>query len=575
MRVKLARTAGFCFGVRRAVEKALEAANRREGKILTLGPLIHNPQVLALLAERGVEAVASVDRVAGDQTVIIRAHGVPPETREQLEAKAGRVINATCPRVVRVQKLIKRHTDQGHQAIIVGDADHAEVQGLYGCAPEGRAVVINSAAEVGELPDYGSVLLAAQTTQNEKVFEEIAAAVQARWPEAVIHNTICNATHRRQAEAVNLARQADCVIVVGGSFSANTQRLVEVAVQAGAEAWAVETEDELDLDRLKNYRTIGVTAGASTPNWLIRKIVEAIRSVQGKGESPAKVFFFRLFRFLLKSNLLTAAGGAGLALISGLAQQLPLSLSLIAAPFCYLYAMHVLNHYTDKKAAVYNDPDLIRFMNKHRFFLIGSSILAAGLGLVMAASLGLAQFIILTGLSGLGLVYSIRLVPRNWQRWFSYSTLRDLPGSKPLVISLAWGVICGVWPDLAFGPSAGPGLVMGLLITLIAFIRAALYDILDLQGDLAVGKETLPILLGEKKSISLLKHLSLISICLVFIAPLTGLVTPAVWLLVFPAVGPGLIVSAYQRRRLFPGLFMEGAIESGFLVAGILALLFI
>lgn len=570
MKVKLARTAGFCMGVRRAVELVLEEGNRGQGPIVTFGPLIHNAQVLDLLAEKGILVADNLEGVSPDQTAVIRAHGIPPQVKAQLKDRARRMIDATCPRVVKVQMIIRRHTGQGTQAIILGDKDHAEVQGLLGYA-DGQGVVVGGVEDVADMPDYDRVLLVAQTTQSEALFNRVAKAVRARWPEAEIHNTICHATHERQAEVVSLAGSQEGVVVVGGSFSANTQRLAQIAREAGAEVMAVETEADLDRQTLERWRTVGVTAGASTPTWMIRKVVEELRSIRGRGESRLKTTGFRVYRFLLKSSTLVALGGAGLAAAVGLNLSSPVDWRLAAVPFFYLYAMHVLNHFVDRRAAIYNDPDRAKFFIKHRFYLIATASLSAILGLAAAAGLGPKAVISLTVLLILGLGYSIRLVPARWEQAVPYVKLKDFPGSKPMSIGLAWGAVCGLWPVIAFGGAWHEALIAALAVAALAFTRSAFFDIMDIQGDLVVGKETLAIVLGEKRTMGLLRVLSTAVAVVELVLALTGLLSPAGYIFAVAAAAIGLLLAAYSRQWIMPGAVLEGLVDTGFLAAGVLA----
>lgn len=573
MKVRLAKTAGFCMGVRRAVEMTLEESNRmvEEGQIVTFGPLIHNAEVLALLADKGIGAVNETEHLDGHETVIIRAHGIPPQVKEEIEAKALRVVDATCPRVVKVQVLIKRYTGLGCRAIILGDVDHAEVIGLLGCA-DGAGVVVDSVEQVAELEDYEKVILVAQTTQSEQTFAEIAAAVKERWPEAQIFNTICGATHERQAEVVQLAEQNEAVVVVGGSFSANTQRLVKIAGESGTRALAVETAADLDRDGLAAANTVGVTAGASTPNWLIRKVVEELRMLRGRDEARLGSALFKLFRFLLKANIMVALAASGLALVAGLSLGAELSLSLLGVPALYLYAMHILNHFLDRHAAAYNDPDRAAFFERHQIFLVSSAVVAALAGIAQSARLGFLSFILFAVISVIGLAYPVRLVPARWEHLISYVKLKDFPGSKPLSIGLAWGVVCGIWVGITFGPGFHPEiLIISLLIAGLAFVRAAFFDVLDIQGDLVVGKETLAINLGEKKSYRLLMGLSLGVLLIGLTSVAVGMVGPQVLALCLAQALLAGVIRACRTQRLMPGIFLEGLVEASLIVPAGLA----
>ena len=570
MRVKLAKTAGFCMGVRRAVEMALEEGNRAKEPIVTLGPLIHNTEVLNLLLDKGIRAVEDPDSIAPGETAIIRAHGIPPDIKEKLADKAHRVVDATCPRVLKVQVLIKRYTQKGGQAIIVGDKDHAEVVGLLGHAQDGRGVVVSGVEEIAALEDYKEVMVVAQTTQSVALFEEVAAEVRKRWPGAQVHNTICPATHERQAEVISLAGQVESMVVVGGSFSANTQRLVQIATQTGTPAFAVETEKELDLEALGGYRSVGVTAGASTPNWLIRKVVEELRGRRSKGEPRVNSFLFRIYRFLLKSNSLLALGGAGLALAGGLSLGLTPSLSMALIPALYLYAMHILNHFLDREAVAYNDPDGVRFFAKHKAYLVGTAVAAAVVGLVQSFRLGLDSFLTFLILSVLGLAYPIRLVPARYEHLTRYVRLKDFPGSKPLSIALAWGAVCGLWPVISFsGPVRMVDSLVFALIAALAFVRAGFVDVLDIQGDLVVGKETLAILLGEKKVYRLLITISLATAGVGLASVGAGILGPAGLTFCLAPACLGAVILACRTKKVLPGIFMDGLVEAGLLSAAI------
>jgi len=280
MKIIVAKTAGFCNGVRYALEMTLEAIRNKKAdeRICTLGPLIHNHQVLAMLKERGVEEIQSPEEATG-KIVVIRAHGVPPGVRKELYRRAHRVINATCKRVARVQAVIKQYALKGYSTIIVGDENHAEVIGLKGYA-EGRGIVIQNVNDLEKIPQGCSkVLLVAQTTQNEKTFAGIEEAFRRKFPGGVVKHTICGATRERQEEVRKLAGIVEAMVIVGGYHSGNTIRLAEVARSTGIPTYHVETEKDLNMKEMSRYKTVGVSAGASTPQWLIHNVVQALRQL--------------------------------------------------------------------------------------------------------------------------------------------------------------------------------------------------------------------------------------------------------------------------------------------------------
>lgn len=273
------------MGVRRAIEMALEAARDEGREVFTHGPLIHNPQALENLREQGVIPLPPEGPIPR-ATVVVRAHGVPPGDLALLAREAGRVVDATCPKVSTIQKKIADYSGRGYAVVIAGDADHPEVVGLLGHAA-GFAQVVSEPRDVDALPELDRVLLVAQSTQDEEIFGAICDRVLARFPHAKALATICQSTHRRQTEVREMAGQVDALIVIGGKNSANTRRLAEIARALGVSAHHVETAGELPLDKLRRLSRIGVTAGASTPAWIIEQVVGTLEGLEGPSPEPS------------------------------------------------------------------------------------------------------------------------------------------------------------------------------------------------------------------------------------------------------------------------------------------------
>lgn len=278
MEVVLARNAGFCMGVRRAVETTLAMVRKEESAIATFGPLIHNPQVLTLLQQQGVSILEEIPGRA-EGTIIIRAHGIPPEKKKKLEASGARVEDATCPRVMKVQAIIAKYRKDGYSTVIIGDRDHAEVEGLMGYAGESCRVV-NSEEDVAALRLASPYIIVSQTTQDERAFETLRDAILRRFPGGKVFNTICDSTHKRQEEVRRLCHEVQALVVVGGRSSANTRRLGEIAEGLGCPVFLVESEADLDPEKLRGVARVGVTAGASTPNWVIARVVEVLEEME-------------------------------------------------------------------------------------------------------------------------------------------------------------------------------------------------------------------------------------------------------------------------------------------------------
>ena len=288
MQVLLANEYGFCFGVERAVEMT-EKALQQGATVRTLGPLIHNTQEIYRLTREGVTAVETPDETDKSVTAVIRAHGVTPDVQRELTERAAEVIDATCPFVTRVQRLASRAAAQGRHVVVVGNPDHPEMIGVRGYAPE-HAFVVRDASEVEALPALHAPLVVSQTTLKLKTFLETAEAVRAKADaEPEIVNTICSATRDRQDAARALAGEVDAFYVIGSRHSSNSVKLLAVCKEQCERSFLIETQDEIEEADLAGVGRVGVTAGASTPNWLIEQVVERMREIGKLQEAGASV----------------------------------------------------------------------------------------------------------------------------------------------------------------------------------------------------------------------------------------------------------------------------------------------
>ncbi|MEJ7709336.1 MAG: 4-hydroxy-3-methylbut-2-enyl diphosphate reductase [Pyrinomonadaceae bacterium] len=278
MEVLLADEYGFCFGVERAVQM-VEKALTEGSKVRTLGPLIHNAQEMQRLADEGVATADTAGDVNKKETAIIRAHGVTPEVELELEKRAARVIDATCPFVTKVQHLAARAAKQGRDVVVVGNPDHPEMVGVVGYAPQ-HAYVVRDASEVAALPALHAPLVVSQTTIKLQTLLDAAEAVRAKADsEPEVINTICSATRDRQNAARALAGEVDAFYVIGGRHSSNSVKLLAVCQEQCSHSFLIETADEIDANDLLGAERVGVTAGASTPKWLIDQVVEKLREI--------------------------------------------------------------------------------------------------------------------------------------------------------------------------------------------------------------------------------------------------------------------------------------------------------
>lgn len=276
MKILVAKTAGFCWGVSRAIDLVMNAAAEGHVPIYTDGALIHNPQVLKVLESSQIHMSKDVDSIT-EGTIAIRAHGITPERRNQLKDKGLRIVDATCPHVGGIQGIIKKHAMQGYHIVIVGETGHPEVIGLMGFT-QGHGYLIDCDEDIEKLPPMDKVCIVAQSTQSRARLHEVTAKVRERYPDALMFDTLCDVTADRQDEVLAMAKEVDLMIVVGGKNSGNTQRMAELSREAGVPTYHIETEDELCFDEIKGYEVIGLTAGASTPDWMIKRVYERLET---------------------------------------------------------------------------------------------------------------------------------------------------------------------------------------------------------------------------------------------------------------------------------------------------------
>lgn len=274
--IRVAREAGACYGVERALRMVEEAADGASGRVRTLGPLIHNPRVVSDLAARGVDAVGSPEEAEGD-VLLLRTHGTAPEEEARARELCSDVLDATCPFVKKVHQAAERLHSEGYRVVVVGEAGHPEVEATLPHAP--GAVVVGSTEEVAALPRARKVGVVVQTTARRALLAEVVSALLGRADEVRVINTICEATAGHQAAAEELAREADVMVVIGGRISANTTRLAEISLASCPRTHHVEGADELDPAWFEGAGVVGITAGASTPASQIEAVRSAIEAM--------------------------------------------------------------------------------------------------------------------------------------------------------------------------------------------------------------------------------------------------------------------------------------------------------
>ncbi len=530
MKIVVAKTAGFCMGVRRAVDMILDASNNTNKEPLyTYGPLIHNPQVLEMLEEKNISKLDKIPE-KGTGTVLIRAHGIPPEDEKAIEDAGFTIINATCPRVVKVQVIIHTYAKKGYSTIIIGDEKHPEVIGLLGYA-ENRGHIITNMDQFKKLPKFEKAVIVAQTTQDTQFYDQIKKWCKTKSPNYKIFDTICGSTQKRQREIRKLASFHDAVIVIGGKQSGNTKRLTHVASKTGKPAIQIEDISQIDYDKLSSAKSIAITAGASTPNWVIDDTCSQIKNHFQK-QNPLQVFLLKIRDLLLKTNIMAATGAGSLAYTCSVLQGFDRDLRHALIAMLYVLSMQILNNLFMIKSDKYNNPQRALFYKKNKTTLLVCAVLSGAAGLYLSLEAGILSFIILFVMILLGLSYNFKLISfKVGKRQFT--RIKDIPGSKTILITFAWAIVTSLLPATANQNNLLPVAMIFLFAASLVFARTAFFDILAIQGDRITGKETLPILIGEKQSFKIIQYVLSFAAFIILLAFIMDLLVNKAFILAF------------------------------------------
>ena len=279
MEIIVAKKAGFCFGVKRAIDIAFQLAREKRKGVYTLGPIIHNPQVVERLKEKGIVPIEDIKTKKKVRALIIRTHGIPLHLSKEISSIGCEIIDATCPFVKKAQYYAKLLKEEGYQVVILGEKNHPEVKGLMSYANDDDVIVIDSETPLPKLK--GRVGIVVQTTQSLEALKKVLSDTLEHANEIKVYNTICNSTALRLKETEKMARKVDVMLVVGGKNSANTTQLTRLCKSLSVPTYHIETSYEIKEEWVKNAKKLGITAGASTPEWIIKEVEKRIRDIGG------------------------------------------------------------------------------------------------------------------------------------------------------------------------------------------------------------------------------------------------------------------------------------------------------
>lgn len=559
-KVYIAQTAGFCMGVKRAVQMAIKGRVPLQEKLYTFGPLVHNEQVIEVLESLGIHCLSTKnineEISSGEKNILIRAHGVPPGDIDFLEQKGFSVRDATCPHVTRAQRIAARYSQKGYHCIIFGDANHSEVKGILGytCGKGHALPDARSFSNLNLHPDTPICILS-QTTQEKKQFQTFVSEIQKNFKKVEVKDTICNATEARQNELKNLVKEVDLLIILGGKHSGNTRRLYEIGKERLTNTIWVETPFELKKYKklLLESEKIGISAGASTPQWIIDAIQEKIEQIVIRQKNILLSFMYDFLRMLIRLSLMVGLAAGFSALFWSSFFQAPFQRYFFPLTVLYVFSMYFGHRL---KEIEYKDPSHFKVYRKYEKFLW------AFLFAILFIGTSTAFFVsVLTGMTygALALAGMAYIFPRHS---FFLKRLHTIPGSKDFAVSLAWAFLAVVLPAKSIQLEFSVAVVF-IAFTYMAsavFFRMLLLDLLDFQSDRIMGRDTLITILPQKKYRNLLRSIWLLNLsCLLLLVP--WMQKWAVLLLIpsFGLLGNRLLVNKrpHTNRYLFE-TFLDG-----------------
>ena len=517
MKIIIAENTGFCMGVRKAVLDIVNVINKSSETIYVLGPLIHNPQTVNILQSRGIITINSINDIE-NKIIAIRTHGIPKESLRILKQNASKIINLTCPRVARVQGIVKKYSREGYFAIIIGDDHHAEVESVKSYADDG-VTVISSVEDIKKIPDGLKYIVVAQTTFDECLFEEITEILKRKYHNLLIFNTICDSTHKRQNDVINAIKEGiDTLVVVGGKNSANTQRLAQIGKNSNIKTFHIESEEELHDEDFKNSNYVLVTAGASTPGWIINNVLEKLYAISNKNENPFLYFIMHFFEIAIRLNLISSLASFFMSL---LIEKIAGVWSTYKLPFLsafFIFIMYAVNNYFLKDTLKITNPFKYKLHKNNHLIILASTITAILISVIITFTIHnyVYQFVYYVILL-IGMIYSSSYFKFLINK-YSPSLIKTIYSIKSIPANIGWIIITLFLPALFVLQFINFNVIhAGIIFSLFIFLsyliisRNLLLDFIGFNGDLIIGNITLPIIVGLSRAKYLFYTLSFIA----------------------------------------------------------------
>jgi (E)-4-hydroxy-3-methyl-but-2-enyl pyrophosphate reductase len=512
LKIELAKHSGFCTGVKKAVNRIVDEINNCGEEIYIQGPLIHSPQTVNILEKRGLKILKDSD-VIDNKITAIRTHGISRLDYQKLKKRAKRVINLTCSNVAHVQALVKKYSANGYFVLILGDKNHAEVQGISSYALSGFFIISNL-EDISLIPKADKYILVSQTTLDIDFFNKASSILKSKIKNIEILNTICSATDDRQNDLHIAVRSgADAIVVVGGKNSANTRRLAQIGIDSNIKTFHIETENELYPDDFAGIKHVIVSAGASTPSWIVNNVLEKLYEINFKNKKNHLFFLIKSFlEFVIRTNLFSSLITVfmTLAILPCKSFECGLTMSLLSASFIFM--MYSINNFFRPYEMQISKPFKYNLYSRYKYQLIFITVISFVYYLFFGLKSDYPAYILYLIVFVSGFIYAIPFVTKivsNTRNKF----LKTIFGVKSIVTSIGWAFTALIIPFTVFPYDYFQFGVLFIIIFSIIFARNILIDLIDYQGDMLLGIETVITIFGLRTT-----KFIIISLCLLYTA---------------------------------------------------------
>ena len=500
MKIEMAKNSGFCMGVRKAVLRIVNELNSSDDKIYMYGSLIHNPQTIEVLKNRGLITDDPLDELK-NKLIAIRTHGIPVDENQRIKKNAGRTINLTCSRVARVQSIIKKYSSDGYYTIIIGDKEHAEVIGLKSYAKSGVHVVSNS-DDIKKIEKAEKYIIVSQTTYERNHFNQLVDTILKKYDNINVIDTICDSTRLRQEDVINaIERGIDTLVVVGGKNSANTRSLSKIGLDNGIKTFHIETDIELNKEDFKGREHILVTAGASTPGWIINNVLEKLYIFKNESRNIIIKVINRYLQILIRSNIISSIAAMFMVLVAQVYAGIPIDIKFGVIAALFVFVMYSVNNFLDRKFLIKSNSYKYNIYDRYGAQLMIAAGIAFSLSLYLSMQTSHILALLLLVPYIFGLIYSTQLT-KNFVKKININLFKKIYNTK-IVTGFGWVVAVVVIPY--FGKNISWDIYISAITYFFLFIfsRHLIIDFAAFQGDLILGRDTLPTWLGVKNVVVL------------------------------------------------------------------------